>query len=130
MRTTFLVLDEGEYEEETGYWVMDQATQEEGFVSLFSETEFWVLGAKDGYTKRKIHRAHTYKDGCRRAASDTSKPIATPKPKAKSKTKTDPDVKVDAPAKTEIKEEPISLRQHRLASLFRCLRKRSKIRHV
>ena len=54
-RITFLVLDEGEYEEETGYWVMDQATQEEGFVSLFSETEFWVLGAKGGYTKRKIH---------------------------------------------------------------------------
>ena len=54
-RTTFLVLDEGEYKEETGYWVMDQATQEEGFVSLFSETEFWVLGAKGGYTKRKIH---------------------------------------------------------------------------
>ena len=54
-RTTFLVLDEGEYEEETGFWVMDQATQEEGFVSLFSETEFWVLGAKGGYTKRKIH---------------------------------------------------------------------------
>ena len=52
------------------------------------------------------HRAHTYKDGCRRAASDTSKPIATPKPKAKSKTKTDPDVKVDTPTKTEIKEEP------------------------
>ena len=54
-RTTFLVLDEGEYEDETGYWVMDQATQEEGFVSLFSETNFWVLGAKGGYTKRKIH---------------------------------------------------------------------------
>ena len=54
-RTTFLVLDEGEYEEETGYWVIDQATQEEGFVSLFSETEFWVLGAKGGYTKRRIH---------------------------------------------------------------------------
>ena len=51
-------------------------------------------------------RAHTYKDGCRRAASDTTKPIATPKPKAKSKTKTDPDVKVDPPTKTEIKDEP------------------------
>ena len=76
------------------------------------------------------HRAHTYKDGCRRAASDTSKPIATPKPKAKSKTKTDPDVKVDTPAKTEIKEEPKPSTTPPIASLFRCLHKSSKIRHV
>eukprot|EP00439_Symbiodinium_sp_Y106_P066001 s314_g10.t1 len=42
-RCTFLVLDEGDLEEESGYWVMDQETGEEGFVSLFSESEFWVF---------------------------------------------------------------------------------------
>ena len=54
-RSTFLVLDEGDWEEESGYWVMDQETGEEGFVSLFSESEFWVLAAKGGYTRRRIH---------------------------------------------------------------------------
>ena len=54
-RSTFLVLDEGDLEEESGYWVMDQETGEEGFVSLFSESEFWVLAAKGGYTRRRIH---------------------------------------------------------------------------
>eukprot|EP00434_Breviolum_minutum_P033647 symbB.v1.2.029774.t1/scaffold3295.1/size59563/3 len=53
-RTTFLVLDEGEYEEEQGYWVMDQETQEEGFVSLYSEGDFWVLSAKGQYSRRRI----------------------------------------------------------------------------
>ena len=48
-RSTFLVLDEGDLEEESGYWVMDQETGEEGFVSLFSES------AKGGYTRRRIH---------------------------------------------------------------------------
>ena len=38
-RSTFLVLDEGDLEEESGYWVMDQETGEEGFVSLFSESK-------------------------------------------------------------------------------------------
>ena len=54
-RSTFLVLHEGDLEEESGYWVMDQETGEEGFVSLFSESEFWVLAAKGGYTRRRIH---------------------------------------------------------------------------
>ena len=54
-RSTFLVLDEGDLEEESGYWVMDQETGEEGFVSLFSESEFWVLAAKGGYARRRIH---------------------------------------------------------------------------
>ena len=54
-RSTFLVLDEGDLEEESGYWVMDQETGEEGFVSLFSESEFGVLAAKGGYTRRRIH---------------------------------------------------------------------------
>ena len=54
-RSTFLVLDEGDLEEESGYWAMDQETSEEGFVRLFSESEFWVLAAKGGYTRRRIH---------------------------------------------------------------------------
>ena len=54
-RSTFLVLDEGDLEEESGYWVMDQETGEEGFVSLLSESEFWALAAKGGYTRRRIH---------------------------------------------------------------------------
>ena len=33
---------------------MDQETGEEGFVSLFSESECWVLAAKGGYTRRRI----------------------------------------------------------------------------
>ena len=45
-RSTFLVLDEGDLEEESGYWVMDQETGEEGFVSLFSESDLGVLAAK------------------------------------------------------------------------------------
>jgi len=55
-RSTFVVLDEGEYEQEQGYWVVEQETGEEGFVSLFSEEEFWVLQAKGGYTRRRVHR--------------------------------------------------------------------------
>ena len=54
-RSTFLVLDEGDLEEESGYWAMDQETGEEGFVSLFSESGFWVLAAEGGYTRRRIH---------------------------------------------------------------------------
>ena len=47
-RSTFLVLDEGDLEEESGYWVMDQDTGGEGFVSLLSESDFWLLQAKGG----------------------------------------------------------------------------------
>ena len=54
------------------------------------------------------HRPHTYKEGCRRAASEASQPIATPKPKPKAKSATDPDIKVDTSTKPEVKEEPKS----------------------
>ena len=53
-RSTFLVAEEGEYEGEQGYWVVEEETGEEGFVSLFAEDDFWVLGAKGGYTKRRV----------------------------------------------------------------------------
>ena len=42
-RSTFLVHEEGECEGEHGYWVVEEETGEEGFVSLFAERRF--LGA-------------------------------------------------------------------------------------
>ena len=51
--TNFYVVDEGEMEQEDGFWVIDEDTHEEGFVSLLTEDEFWVLGAK-GYSRRRI----------------------------------------------------------------------------
>ena len=52
-RSTFLVIEEGEYDGETGYWVAEEETGDEGFVSLYIEDEFWVLSAKGGYNKRR-----------------------------------------------------------------------------
>ena len=49
--STFLVIEEGEYDGETGYWVAEEETGDEGFVSLYIEDEFWVLSAKGGYNK-------------------------------------------------------------------------------
>ena len=40
-------------ENEDGFWVIDEDTHEEGLVSLYTEDEFWVLGAK-GYSRRRI----------------------------------------------------------------------------
>ena len=53
-RSTFLVIEEGEYDGETGYWVAEEETGDEGFVSLYIEDEFWVLSAKGGYNKRRV----------------------------------------------------------------------------
>eukprot|EP00434_Breviolum_minutum_P034756 symbB.v1.2.030767.t1/scaffold3504.1/size56522/1 len=39
---------------ETGYWVAEEETGDEGFVSLYIEDEFWVLSAKGGYNKRRV----------------------------------------------------------------------------
>ena len=45
-RSSFFIIDEGETEEgEQGFWVADEETGEEGFTGLFTETDFWVLGA-------------------------------------------------------------------------------------
>ena len=52
-RTNFFVVEEGEMENEDGFWVIDEDTHEEGFVSLYTEDDFWVLGAK-GYSRRRI----------------------------------------------------------------------------
>ena len=55
-RSTFYILDEGETEEgEHGFWVIDEEIGEEGFTGLYTENEFWVLGAKGSYSKRRIH---------------------------------------------------------------------------
>ena len=50
----FSVIEEGEYDGETGYWVAEEETGDEGFVSLYIEDEFWVLSAKGGYNKRRV----------------------------------------------------------------------------
>ena len=52
-RTNFFVVEEGEMENEDGFWVIDEDTHEEGFVSLYTEDDFWVLGAK-GHSRRRI----------------------------------------------------------------------------
>ena len=54
-RSTFLVLEDGELEGEEGLWVVDEETQEEGFISLYTEDEFWVLQAKGGYVRKRVH---------------------------------------------------------------------------
>ena len=36
------------------YWVAEEETGDEGFVSLYIEDEFWVLSAKGGYNKRRV----------------------------------------------------------------------------
>ena len=49
-RSSFYIIDEGETEEgEQGFWVIEKETGEEGFTSLFTETAFWVPGAKGTY---------------------------------------------------------------------------------
>ena len=55
-RSTFYVLEEAETKEgEYGFWVLDEETGEEGFTGLYTENEFWVLGAKGSYSKRRIY---------------------------------------------------------------------------
>ena len=45
-RSTFYVLEECETEEgEHGFWVFDEETGEEGLTGLYTNNEFWVLGA-------------------------------------------------------------------------------------
>eukprot|EP00434_Breviolum_minutum_P023964 symbB.v1.2.021149.t1/scaffold1812.1/size105704/13 len=64
-RSTFLVIEEGEYDGETGYWVAEEETGDEGFVSLYIEDEFWVLSAKGGYNKRRVF-SRRFKQGKRK----------------------------------------------------------------
>ena len=46
-RSSFYIIVEGETDEgEQGFWVVDEDTGEERFTGLFTETDFWVLGAK------------------------------------------------------------------------------------
>ena len=46
-RSSFFIIEEGETKEgEQGFWVVDEDTGEEGFTGLYTENEFWVLGAK------------------------------------------------------------------------------------
>ena len=62
-RSNFYVIDEGETEEgEYGFWVFDEETGEEGVTGLYTENEFWVLGAKGSYSKRRIY-GRSFKKG-------------------------------------------------------------------
>ena len=62
-RSNFYVIDEGETEEgEYGFWVFDEETGEEGFTGLYTENEFWVLGAKGSYSNRRIY-GRSFKKG-------------------------------------------------------------------
>ena len=55
-RSSFFIVDEGETEEgEQGFWVVDEDTGEEGFTGLYTENEFWVLGAKGSYSRRRLY---------------------------------------------------------------------------
>ena len=43
--------------ENLDYWVTEEETGDEGFVSLYIDDEFWVLNGKGGYSRRKVfHR--------------------------------------------------------------------------
>ena len=54
-KSSFFIIDEGETEEgEQGFWVVDEDTGDEGFTGLYTENEFWVLGAKGSYSKRRL----------------------------------------------------------------------------
>jgi hypothetical protein len=44
---SFYVMDNGEYDGEEGFWVQDDETGEEGFVSLEEEGIFWVQGENE-----------------------------------------------------------------------------------
>ena len=54
-KSSFYIIEEGGTEEgEQGFWVVDEDTGEEGFTGLDTESEFWVLGAKGSYSKRRL----------------------------------------------------------------------------
>ena len=46
---SWLLKKVSEYEGDEGFWVCEETTGDEGFVSLYAEDEFWDLGAKGGY---------------------------------------------------------------------------------
>ena len=85
-RSTFLVIHEGEYEGETGYWVAEEETGYEGFVSLYIEDEFWVLSAKGGYQKRRIfNRRFKQGKGKGRGGNQRKRPGFQPRSQKKGK---------------------------------------------
>ena len=62
-RSSFYIIVEGETDEgEQGFWVVDEDTGEERFTGLFTETDFWVLGAKGTYSKRRLY-GRSFKKG-------------------------------------------------------------------
>ena len=59
---SFCILEEGEYGEETGYWAIDEETQEEGFLPEFGDT-FWIYDGEAFFGKRLTHGRNLKKLG-------------------------------------------------------------------
>ena len=59
---SFFVLENGEYEQEEGFWVIDEDTGEEGFVSIEDDGIFWVQDENDEETFfQKRHKRRTFR---------------------------------------------------------------------
>jgi len=59
---SFCIVEEGEYGDETGYWAIDEETQEEGFLPEFGNT-FWIYDGEAFYGKRLTHGRNLRKPG-------------------------------------------------------------------
>ena len=59
---SFFIVDEGEYEEETGYWAVDEDTQEEGFLPEYGET-FWIYDGNAYFGRRLTHGRNLKRPG-------------------------------------------------------------------
>ena len=85
-RSTFLVTEEGECDGELGYWVLEEETGEEGFVSLYAEDDFWVLGAKGSYTRKRVfNRRFKQGKGKGRGGKQRKRPGFRPRSQGKGK---------------------------------------------
>ena len=59
---SFLVVEDGEYEEESGYWAIDEDTLEEGFLPEFGET-FWIFDGEAYFGRKLTHGRNLKKSG-------------------------------------------------------------------
>ena len=59
---SFCIIEEGEYEDESGYWAIDEETQEEGFLPEYGET-FWIYDGAAYYGRRLNHGRNLKKTG-------------------------------------------------------------------
>ncbi len=59
---SFLVVEDGEYEDESGYWAVDEETLEEGFLPEFGET-FWIYDGEAYFGRKLQHGRNLRKTG-------------------------------------------------------------------